>query len=177
MNGHPMQMLQWLFGHDDPAHDGNWEDRHPRRDLERLDAIVVAPDGHFNAMYRDLGEEDVMRVTDWAMAHYPVDEARMTITGPSMGGIGTAACALHHPDRFAAAEPLCGYHSYFVRGDIGGRSHAAVGALHRRGAERTSMWAENGLYLPMFVVHGTKDLPEENSERADRPVRRAAATR
>jgi hypothetical protein len=25
------------------------------------------------------------------------------------------------------------------------------------------MWAENGLYIPMFVVHGTKDLPEENS--------------
>ncbi len=163
MNGHPMQMLQWLFGHDDPMHDGNWEDRHPRRELERLNAIVVAPDGHFNTMYRDLGEEDVMRVTDWAMEHYPVDEARVTITGPSMGGIGTAACALHHPDRFAAAEPLCGYHSYFVRGDIGGRSMKPW--EHFIAEERSnSMWAENGLYIPMFVVHGTQDLPEENSK-------------
>jgi predicted esterase len=163
MNGHPMQMLQWLFGHDDPVHDGTWEDRHPRRELEKLDAIVVAPGGHFNTMYRDLGEEDVMRVTDWAMAHYPVDEARVTITGPSMGGIGTAACALHHPDRFAAAEPLCGYHSYFVRGDIGGR--AMKPWEHFIAEERSnSMWAENGLYIPMFVVHGTRDLPEENSK-------------
>jgi predicted esterase len=163
MNGHPMQMLMWLFGHDDPMRDGNWEDRHPRRELEHLPAIVVAPDGHFNAMYRDLGEADVMRVTDWVTAHYPVDEARVTITGPSMGGIGTAACALHHPDRFAAAEPLCGYHSYFVRGDIGG---ARMRPWEHFIAEQRSnvLWAENGLYIPMFVVHGTKDLPEENSK-------------
>ncbi|MGD0529881.1 MAG: alpha/beta hydrolase-fold protein, partial [Polyangiaceae bacterium] len=162
MNGHPMQMLMWLFGHDDPMHDGSWEDRHPRRELERLGAVVVAPDGHFNAMYRDLGEADVMRVTDWAMAHFPIDEARVTITGPSMGGIGTAACALHHPDRFAAAEPLCGYHSYFVRGDIGGARMKPW--EHFIAEERSNvMWAENGLYIPMFVVHGTQDLPEENS--------------
>jgi hypothetical protein len=162
MNGQPMEMLMWLFGHDDPARDGYWEDRHPRRDLEALQAIVVAPGGYFNTMYRDLGEEDVMRVTDWVMAHYPIDEARVTITGPSMGGIGTAACALHHPDRFAAAEPLCGYHSYFVRGDIGGRS---MRPWERFIAEQRSnaMWAENGLYIPMWIVHGTKDLPEENS--------------
>ena len=162
MNGHPMQMLMWLFGHDDPMHDGSWEDRHPRRELESLGAIVVAPDGHFNAMYREMGEDDVMRVTDWAMAHYAVDPARVTVTGPSMGGIGTAACALHHPDRFAAAEPLCGYHSYFVRGDIGGRS---MRPWERFIAEERSnvFWAENGLYIPMYVVHGKKDLPEENS--------------
>ncbi len=162
MNGHPMQMLQWLFGHDDPMRDGNWEDRHPRRDLEPLEAIVVAPDGHFNTMYRDVGEADVMRVVDWAMAHYPIDEARVTITGPSMGGIGTAACALHHPGRFAAAEPLCGYHSYFVRGDIG---NARMRPWEHFIAEERSnaLWAENGLHVPMFVVHGTKDLPEENS--------------
>jgi hypothetical protein len=162
MNGHPMQMLMWLFGHDDPARDGLWEDRHPRHDLEYLDAIVVAPDGHFNAMYRDAGEDDVMRVIDWATKTYPIDRSRVTITGPSMGGIGSAACALHRPDVFAAAEPLCGYQSYFVRSDIGGRS---LRPWERFIAERRSnvMWAENGQYLPLYIVHGTKDLPEENS--------------
>lgn len=162
MNGHPMQMLMWLFGHDDPDHDGNWEDRHPRRDLETLEAIVVAPDGHFNSMYRDLGEDDVMRVVDWAVASYPIDPARVTITGPSMGGIGSAACALHHPGRFAAAEPLCGYHSFFIRGDVGGRT---LHPWERFLAETRSnvFWAENGQYLPLYIVHGTKDLPEENS--------------
>jgi hypothetical protein len=162
MNGRPMEMIMWLFGHDDPAHDGVWEDRHPLRNLERLDAIVVAPGGHFNAMYREQGEDDVMRVVDWVMERYPVDRARVSITGPSMGGIGTAACALHHPDRFAAAEPLCGYHSYFIRSDI---NKDWMHPWERYGAEVRSnaLWAENGMYLPMYVVHGTKDLPEENS--------------
>jgi predicted esterase len=161
MNGHPMEMLMWLFGHDDPMRDGEWEDRHPRRDLEPLEAIVVAPDGHHNTMYRDLGEDDVMRVVRWAIDRYPIDPTRVTITGPSMGGIGTAACALHHPDQFAAAEPLCGYHSYFVRRDAG----RGMRPWERFIAEERSnaLWAENGLYLPLYIVHGTKDLPEENS--------------
>src|SRR5579883_1819324 len=160
MNGRPMEMLMWLFGHDDPNRDGYWEDRHPRRNLEPLEAIVVAPDGHFNAMYRDIGEEDVMRVVDWAMQRYPIDTARVTVTGPSMGGIGAAACALHHPDRFAAAEPLCGYHSFFVHGDVLG-----MRPWERFLAETRSnvLWAENGQYIPLYIVHGTKDLPEENS--------------
>jgi hypothetical protein len=160
MNGRPMEMIMWLFGHDDPQKDGYWEDRHPRRDLDKLDAIVVAPDGHYNTMYRDVGEDDVMRVTDWAMAHYAIDRSRVSITGPSMGGIGTAACALHYPDRWAAAEPLCGYHSYFIRGDMKG-----MRPWEKFIAEERSnvMWAENGQYIPMYVVHGTRDLPEENS--------------
>lgn len=162
MNGHPLEMIMWLFGHDDPAHGGDWEDRHPVRDLPPLEAIVVAPDGHFNTMYRGLGEDDVMRVVRWATATYPVDPARVTITGPSMGGIGSAGCALHYPGTFAAAEPLCGYQSYFVRGDIAGRG---MRPWEKHIAELRSnvCWAENGMYLPLYIVHGTKDLPEENS--------------
>jgi predicted esterase len=162
MNGRPLEMIMWLFGHDDPARGGDWEDRHPIHDLPPLEAIVVAPDGHFNTMYRELGEDDVMQAVAWATATYPIDPARITITGPSMGGIGSAACALHHPATFAAAEPLCGYHSYFVRGDIAGRG---MRPWERRIAEERSnvFWAENGMYLPLYVVHGTRDLPEENS--------------
>ncbi|MGH7271803.1 MAG: alpha/beta hydrolase-fold protein, partial [Polyangiaceae bacterium] len=162
MNGHPMEMLMWLFGHDDPSRDGTWEDRHPIRDLPVLEAIVVAPGGHFNAMYRGVGEDDVMSVVDWAMATYPIDPARVTITGPSMGGIGAAACALHYPSRFAAAEPLCGYQSYFIRSDIAGRTLRPWEKLLAE--ERSNVfWAENGLNVPLYIVHGTQDLPEENS--------------
>jgi predicted esterase len=161
MNGRPMQMLSWLFGHDD-GHDSAWQDRRPYTNLERLDAFVVAPDGHGNAGYRELGEDDVLRVMDWAERVYPIDESRVTITGPSMGGIGTAGCALRHPDRFAAAAPLCGYHSYFLRGDMVGRP---LQPWERFLAEERSnvFWAENGASLPLFIVHGTLDLPLENS--------------
>ncbi|MGA2450874.1 MAG: alpha/beta hydrolase-fold protein [Polyangiaceae bacterium] len=161
MNGRPMQMLSWLFGHDD-GHDSAWQERHPYTNLQQIDALVVAPDGHGNAGYRELGEDDVLRVIDWAERVYPVDDSRVTITGPSMGGIGTAACALRHPDRFAAAAPLCGYHSYFLRGDMAGRP---LKPWERFLAEERSnvFWAENGSSLPLFIVHGTLDLPLENS--------------
>jgi poly(3-hydroxybutyrate) depolymerase len=161
MNGRPMQMLSWLFGHDD-GHDSAWQDRHPYGNLERLDAVVVAPDGHGNAGYRELGEDDVMSVIDWAERVYPIDDSRVTITGPSMGGIGAAGCALRHPHRFAAAAPLCGYHSFFLRGDMMGRP---LQPWERFLAEERSnvSWAENGASLPLFIVHGTLDLPLENS--------------
>jgi poly(3-hydroxybutyrate) depolymerase len=162
MNGFPMTMLRWLFGFDDPGKDAVWEDRHPVAQLPRLDAFVVAPDGHGNAMYRDLGEADVMRVVEWAMRRYPIDPARVTITGPSMGGIGTAAIAFRYPSVFAAAEPLCGYHSYWIRRDIAGLPMRPWERVLADERSNTS-WAYNGLHIPLYIVHGTKDLPEENS--------------
>ena len=165
MNGRPMAMLRWFFGGDAKGKEQDWEDRRwstDDEDLPALDAFVVTPGGHGNAMYRDLGEDDVMRVLDWATRTYPIDLDRVTITGPSMGGIGTAAIAFRHPDRFAAAAPLCGYHSYFVRRDVQGRSMRPwerVLAEERSNVE----WAANGENLPLWIVHGTKDLPEANS--------------
>ncbi len=165
MNGRPLAMLRWFFGGDAKGKEQDWEDRRWSTDdeeLPQLDAFVVTPGGHGNAMYRDLGEDDVMRVLDWATRTYPIDLDRVTITGPSMGGIGTAAIAFRHPDRFAAAAPLCGYHSYFVRRDVQGRSMRPWERLLAE--ERSNVeWAANGENLPLWIVHGTKDLPEANS--------------
>jgi pimeloyl-ACP methyl ester carboxylesterase len=99
---------------------------------------------------------------NWAEKTYPIDPERVTITGMSMGGIASASVALRHPDRFAAAEPLCGYHSYFVRRDVAGRP---MRPWERILAEERSnvSWAYNGEHLPLYIVHGTLDLPEENS--------------
>jgi poly(3-hydroxybutyrate) depolymerase len=161
LNGRPMAMVRYLFGFDDPSKENEWEDRHVGP-LPSLDAFVITPHGHGNTMYRDQGEDDVMRVLEWALATYPIDPDRVTITGMSMGGIGSAAIALRHPDRFAAAEPLCGYHSYFVRRDIVGHP---IRPWERLLAEERSnvFWADNGQNLPLYVVHGTLDQPEDNS--------------
>ncbi len=162
MNGRPLSMIAWLFGKDDPARDGEWEDAHPP-EVEPIDAFVVAPNGRGNAMYRELGEVDTLRVVAWMKRFFPVDDERVTITGPSMGGIGAAALALRFPSAFAAASPLCGYHSYFVRRDLAGRQLAPWERLlaeHRSNA----LWAENGQHLPMFIWHGRRDLPEAHSQ-------------
>jgi hypothetical protein len=49
-----------------------------------------------------------------------------------------------------------------VRGDIG-KSWMRPWEKFIAEERSNALWAENGMYLPMFVVHGTKDLPEENS--------------
>lgn len=161
-DGRPMAMLRWFFGGDEPNKEQPWEERH-LQGLPELDAFVVAPSGHGNTMYRDLGEDDVMRVIEEVTRLYPIDPARVTVTGPSMGGIGAAAVALHHPDVFAAAAPLCGYHSYFVRRDVKDRP---IRPWERFLMEERSnaLWADNGRTIPMWIVHGTRDLPEENSK-------------
>ena len=161
LNGRPMAMIRYLFGFDDPKKENEWEDRHLGA-LPPLDAFVVTPHMHGNTMGRDMGEDDVMRVIDWAMKRYPIDPDRISITGMSMGGIASAAVALRHPDRFAAAEPLCGYHSYFVRRDIAGRPMRPWEQILAEERSNVS-WAYNGEHLPLYVVHGTLDLPEANS--------------
>ena len=161
LNGKPMAMIRWFFGFDEKGKDQDWEDRH-LPPLPPLDAFVLAPNGHGNTMYRHLGQDDVVRAMDEVASAYPIDATRVSITGPSMGGIGAAALAFRHPDRFAAAEPLCGYHSYFVRRDFVGKP---LRPWERFLAEERSnaLWAWNGDRIPLYIVHGTQDLPEANS--------------
>jgi len=162
LNGQPMAMLRWIFGGDEKGKEQTWEERHPLDPVPSVEAFIVAPNGHGNTMYRQLGQDDIMRALGEVEASYPIDRARVTITGPSMGGIGTAALAFRHPDLFAAAEPLCGYHSYFVRRDFVNKPIRPW--EHFLAEERSNVdWAENGEKTPLFIVHGTQDQPVANS--------------
>jgi hypothetical protein len=127
-----------------------------------IDAFVIAPNAHGNTMYREIGEDDVLWITEWAKKVFPIDEARISVTGPSMGGIGSASLPFHFPNLFAAAMPLCGYHSYLIRPDLTARLKRPWERLLLE--ERSNvLWAENGEHLPLYIVHGTRDLPETNS--------------
>ncbi|HMA96260.1 MAG TPA: alpha/beta hydrolase-fold protein, partial [Polyangiaceae bacterium] len=128
----------------------------------KVSGFVLAPAAYGNTFYRGPGEHAVIDALDWAKSMYRVDTTRISITGVSMGGTGAAEIALHHPQLFAAAAPLCGYQSYFVRRDTAGKPlrpwerrlmHVSSPASH----------AENGDDVPLYVAHGTKDLPLENS--------------
>jgi poly(3-hydroxybutyrate) depolymerase len=128
----------------------------------KVDGYVLAPDAHGNAFYRGPGERDVLEILDWAVQALAVDKTRVSITGASMGGTGTAELAFHYPDRFAALSPLCGYQSYFVRRDI---ALQPLRQWERRLMHRFSpaSSAESGRYLPMYLAQGLKDKPLENS--------------
>ncbi|MCE7888694.1 MAG: hypothetical protein DYH12_03160, partial [Sorangiineae bacterium PRO1] len=124
--------------------------------------FVLAPHAHGNAFYRGPGEREVMAAVDWALATYPIDPLRVSVSGVSMGGTGAAHLGLYYAERFSAAAPLCGYHSYFVRRDTKNRP------IRPWETERMHHWspaslAERGRNLPLWVAHGTKDFPLENS--------------
>lgn len=128
----------------------------------QVDGFVIAPHAYGNSFYRGPGEYEVLRVLHWALGTLPIDPDRVSITGVSMGGTGAAHLALRYPDYFAAAAPLCGYHSYFLRRDVKNRRRRAweVSLLHRFS---TSSWAEQARHTPFFVAHGLRDHPLENS--------------
>ncbi|MCL2509293.1 MAG: prolyl oligopeptidase family serine peptidase [Oscillospiraceae bacterium] len=51
---------------------------------------------------------DLMGLLEEITATYPVDPARIYITGVSMGGFGTWGMLRYYPGYFAAAVPICG---------------------------------------------------------------------
>lgn len=50
----------------------------------------------------------VMEILDEIEENYTTDTNRYYVTGLSMGGFGTWDLIMRHPDRFAAAMPICG---------------------------------------------------------------------
>lgn len=128
----------------------------------RVTGFVAAPNAYGNSFYRGPGEYDVLDSLRWLLRTYPIDPNRVSITGVSMGGTGAAEIALKHSELFAAAAPLCGYHSYFLRRDVAGQPlHAWEAALMRHSSPAD--WAENGGALPLHIAHGTEDTPLANS--------------
>lgn len=128
----------------------------------RLPGYVVAPHAHGNAFYRGAGESAVLAAAAWAQRTYPIDPNRVSLTGVSMGGTGTGHVALRTPELWSRASPLCGYHSFFVRRDTSGRPLRAweVARMHHWSP---ASWVANGRHLPLYVAHGKKDHPLDNS--------------
>ncbi len=162
LDGRAMNFLRATLGDHATGLEGAARERLPVRKTP-IDAFIVAPAAHGNSMYRGMGERAVLDAIDAMVARFPIDRDRITITGASMGGTGSASIALRHPDRFAGAMPLCGYQSYFVRRDLGGLT---LHPWESSGAQARSpaLHAANGLGVPFRVVHGTLDLPLDNSK-------------
>ncbi len=120
--------------------------------------IVIGPTGRGQAHYRYAGEEDVLEILADVRDRFTVDERRIYVTGGSMGGTGAAYLPFRHPDLFAAAAALAGYHDQRVREDT--RHDALFNFESHLQAERSDVdWAENALHLPMLLVRGTEDTP------------------
>jgi predicted peptidase len=94
----------------------------------------------------------VLELLDALQKEFHFDAKRLYVTGQSMGGFGTWAMITQHPERFAAAVPICG------GGDPGDAAKAKD--------------------VPIWALHGDADavVPVQYSREMIRALRKVCAT-
>lgn len=120
----------------------------------KKDVVLLMPSGLGNSLYTADAEDEVMRAIDALGAQMKIDPERVSIWGASMGGAGATTISFHHPDRFAYVASYFGDSKYdlttYVRGVLG----------NEEGAKRVNALdvLENARHLPVFLVHGERDV-------------------
>lgn len=80
-----------------------------------------------------LAQQDILDAVDWALANYPIDAARVYLSGNSGGGHMTMLMAARYPDRWAAASAWVGisdltaWHEKHADGKYGAMLRKCVG--------------------------------------------------
>ena len=93
-------------------------------------AVVLAPQCPAEQNWADVSAA-VMGLLEQVLVTYPIDPARVYVTGYSMGGHGTWHMLAQYPEFFAAAVPICGW--------------------------GTPDYAYRFANLPIWVFHGRRD--------------------
>ncbi|HTB61582.1 MAG TPA: prolyl oligopeptidase family serine peptidase [Polyangia bacterium] len=155
--------LRRVFGLDNRPGETDAEASRNQLPLPDVPAFVVSPLGRGELMgYDGLGYDDVMRVIADVRRAYPIDPERITLTGLSMGGGGTWAIGLRHPELFAALAPVCAVADFrrMVKPE-----DAALYDLARLDALSPAAIAGNAAHQQVFIFHGDQDptVPVEDS--------------
>ena len=110
-----------------------------------LPAIVISPQCPLDARWTDVWMvEGVNALIDDALTRYRIDPDRVSLTGLSMGGRGTWALGIAHPEKFAALAPVCG----------GGDPDLAYRL------RRVPIWAFHGAEDPVVPLSETQAMAE-----------------
>lgn len=123
--------------------------------------VLIAPQKPVHQSEWEDHERAVLAMLDAAAEEGLYDPDRLVISGLSQGGHGTIWFAAHHPDRFQAAAPVCGYVNR-RRGDDGARI-ADSGASPEDAGVIDAASRLGG--MPLWLFHGGKDdvVPPEES--------------
>jgi poly(3-hydroxybutyrate) depolymerase len=147
--------LRRVFGLDNRPGETDAEASRNQLPLPDVPAFVVSPLGRGELMgYDGLGYQDVMRVLADVRRAYAIDPDRISLTGLSMGGDGTWAIGLRHPELFAALAPVCGFSDF--RRTIPAPD-AALYDLALLDAMSPPGIAANAAHQQVFIFHGDKD--------------------
>ncbi len=118
--------------------------------------IIAIPYGRRNTDFVDVGEDDVLRVREETMRLYNVDENRVTLMGPSMGGFGVYAVGLHHPDLWAGLAPMSARSDFYLWFGLQ-RENVPIWKRSQYDADEPRFLAANARTLPMLIQHGALD--------------------
>ena len=73
------------------------------------DVVVLHPYGRYSNAFKFAGEVDVFEALASTQRRYTIDAQQVAMRGFSMGGAGAWHLAVHHPDRWFAANPGAGF--------------------------------------------------------------------
>jgi hypothetical protein len=107
----PRRLDIWLHGRDESVSEVAFLYRRWTQDspYQPTDTIVLQPWGRYSNAFRFAGEVDVLEAIEEVARRYAIDRQKIAIRGFSMGGAGCWNLAVHHADRFFAANPGAGF--------------------------------------------------------------------
>lgn len=125
---------------------------------------IVAPTNRrpYGFDWEEWGRMDALEVLALALQKYPIDPARVHLTGHSMGGHGTWHLGANFPDRFAAIGPSAGWISFSTYAGGRGRGTNTPSAMEQllqraSGTGDTLALARNYATQGVYVLHGDAD--------------------
>lgn len=118
-----------------------------RRDPGRWRAIIVFPQVRPDSSWQGRSADVALAALAREERAFHTDPRRVYLTGLSLGGNGAWYLAYHHPERFAAIVPVCGFVT--VR-DVIPAIVPDVANTYRAVAERIAR-------VPVWIVHGDVD--------------------
>jgi len=125
--------------------------------------LELHPLGRIENCYRWAGETDVLEAIDDVCRRFAVDRRRIVLRGMSMGASGTWHLGLHHPDRFVALGPYCGYVDTHRFSESPLEHFVRVGPLPEHQERTLHMldavdYAANAGVVPAIACMGEKDV-------------------
>ncbi len=138
-----------------------------RRFPDRWRAVIVFAQSHPDTSWQGRSAEVALAELDHEQRAFHTDPKRVYLTGLSLGGNGTWYIAYHHPDRFAAIVPVCGF--------VGARGPATPPITPD--ADPYTAVAARIARLPVWIIHGGADsvVPVEESRRMAAALKAAGA--
>lgn len=155
----PVRLYVWLHGRNQTLSESNFifgfptPSKSPTYVTADTGQITLDCYGRWNNANHWAGEVDVFEAIAAVQQRYNIDPDRVILRGFSLGGAGAWHIALHHPDRFAAAEIGAG--TYPRRSQMPGFPLHQAATL--RIWENIIDWSLNAQAIPIAAHDGDND--------------------